>query len=350
MVTSDDRELATGIGIPTLLEPLGFDTTADIVYRALLNRPDLDPCGLAAHLELSKDQVDRALDVLAEHALLTTRGEFQDQWVPKDPELRLGAIVAAEEVEINRRWQSIQKARSYISELASIYRQADGFEDTPDVERVVGLETVRHRLAALASGAQREVRALIPGGPQAADVMEGSRALDQESLNRGLRMRTVFLDSMRNGQATMNYARWLVKLGGQVRTVPALPCRMIIVDHSLAVVPFDPAAPRQGALIVSNPGMVSVCEMLFVNVWQGAAPLTDAPPARSGEGRPGAQELELLRLLDAGHTDDFAARQLGVSLRTVRRMTSMLMRRLGTSSRFQLGVRAERLGWLSTAD
>ncbi len=46
------------------------------------------------------------------------------------------------------------------------------------------------------------------------------------------------------------------------------------------------------------------------------------------------------RMLSAGHTDEAASRQLGVSLRTYRRRVAELMAMLDATSRFQAGIRA----------
>jgi len=59
------------------------------------------------------------------------------------------------------------------------------------------------------------------------------------------------------------------------------------------------------------------------------------------------QESVVLRLLAEGHTDDVIARRLGVSARTVRRIVTVVMRRLGARSRFAAGVHAVRRGWLA---
>ncbi|WP_238430957.1 LuxR C-terminal-related transcriptional regulator [Frankia nepalensis] len=71
---------------------------------------------------------------------------------------------------------------------------------------------------------------------------------------------------------------------------------------------------------------------------EGLAGDDDAPPSPS--------ELLLLRLLADGAKDEAAARSLGVSVRTVRRMVADLMRRLDARSRFQAGILAKHRGWL----
>ncbi|OHV47242.1 hypothetical protein BCD48_19545 [Pseudofrankia sp. BMG5.36] len=74
------------------------------------------------------------------------------------------------------------------------------------------------------------------------------------------------------------------------------------------------------------------------------------PDRRPGDGDdnapPSPAELLLLQLLADGAKDESAARSLGVSVRTVRRMVADLMRRLEARSRFQAGILAKRRGWL----
>lgn len=70
-----------------------------------------------------------------------------------------------------------------------------------------------------------------------------------------------------------------------------------------------------------------------------------AAAARLGATAPAAQpisarEWQVLQLLAQGCTDEAAARSLGVSLRTVRRVTAELMEKLGAKSRFQAGLKA----------
>ncbi len=183
-----------------------------------------------------------------------------------------------------------------------------------------------------------------PGGAQSRESLEASRPLDEQSLGNGIRLRTVYLDSVRNNRATVEYAHWLSELGGEVRTVPALPIRMLIADRSAAVLPTNPSDSREGAVLLSNPGVVTALVALFEQVWEQAVPL--GSPRQTSATGPTAQEKELLKLLASGSTDEVAARQLGVSLRTVRRIMAELMSRLGARSRFEAGLLVARSGWL----
>ncbi|MGN9843443.1 helix-turn-helix transcriptional regulator [Nonomuraea sp. H19] len=55
------------------------------------------------------------------------------------------------------------------------------------------------------------------------------------------------------------------------------------------------------------------------------------------------REWQVLQLLAQGCTDEAVARNLGLSLRTVRRVTADLMERLDARSRFQAGLKAARI-------
>jgi DNA-binding NarL/FixJ family response regulator len=83
---------------------------------------------------------------------------------------------------------------------------------------------------------------------------------------------------------------------------------------------------------------------LFERYWEAGTPFGEAPLKDEYDLSP--QERELLLLLGIGCTDGIAARRLGVSVRTVRRMNSELLSRLGARSRFEAGVRAVKKGWL----
>ncbi|MFD4762809.1 hypothetical protein ACFWOJ_29325 [Streptomyces sp. NPDC058439] len=80
-------------------------------------------------------------------------------------------------------------------------------------------------------------------------------------------------------------------------------------------------------------------------MWAGRPRLNDhlhfGPRLRSELGR------DLLRQLCSGSTDEAAARDLAVSLRTYRRYVADIMRDLDARSRFQVGVRAIEFGLVS---
>ncbi|ADD40135.1 transcriptional regulator, LuxR family [Stackebrandtia nassauensis DSM 44728] len=79
-------------------------------------------------------------------------------------------------------------------------------------------------------------------------------------------------------------------------------------------------------------------------------PTRPAATSRREPAAPSPRERKLLRLWARGYTDQRAARELEVSLRTVRRMSASLMERYGVHSRFQVGGLAHQRGWISLED
>lgn len=65
---------------------------------------------------------------------------------------------------------------------------------------------------------------------------------------------------------------------------------------------------------------------------------------------PTGRQIEVIRHLANGSTDETIARRLDVSVRTVRRDIADLTRLLDVQGRMALGVAVERLDWLSTLD
>ncbi|GAA3128559.1 hypothetical protein GCM10020001_057710 [Nonomuraea salmonea] len=90
--------------------------------------------------------------------------------------------------------------------------------------------------------------------------------------------------------------------------------------------------------LVRTPVIVGVLSTLFTELWARAQPL---PWASRADG-----VRQVLRLAAQGLCDDSIARQLGVSVRTVRARWADAMTELGAQSRFRAGVEAARRGWL----
>ena len=326
-----------------MLEALGVQPTAETVYRLILDEPDWGVAELAGHLEWSQAMVREALDALVELHLLRPAADGPDAMRPVSPDLGLSKLLSRTESELLARQAQIDATKAAVAEFTAQY--APRREYLSDlVERHEGLEAVRLRLEELALSARSECLSFLPGGAQKPDTMDASKPLDQQALERGVVVRSIYQDSFRNDPSTIQYVQWLASLGGETRTVSSLPMLMVVVDREVALIPIDPADAGAGALELRSAGGVACMTVLFEHIWAAATPWEERPP-RDGRGL-SPQEHELLRMLSVGHTDEVVGRQLGLSLRTVRRMASDLMSRLGARSRFEAGVRAVRQNWL----
>jgi DNA-binding CsgD family transcriptional regulator len=326
-------------------EILGLDASVEGVYYAMLRNPEWGIHELATHFGETDEAIRRALVRLAELTLTRKSCDGPEHWHAISPALGLTALLARKEAALAHHQQQVELSRCAVNELLAKYSLLrDGPPGLPS-EFLPTLVEVRLRIEQLADEAQHEVLAFAPGGAQPQEVLDSSKPLDEATLRRGIRMRTVFLESIRNDGPSVGYARWLTSLGGQVRTASSLPLRMLIADRAIAILPVDSGDPRAGAYVVAGDGLITALLALFQRVWQDATPLGE-PQRRDDDGLTN-QEHEVLRLLGSGLTDDGVARHLGISLRTERRIMSELMTRMKVKSRFQAGLIAGELGWIA---
>lgn len=326
-----------------MLELLGLNTFAEETYKLLLSRPDLDLVGIAAELSVPPRQVRQALDQLADLALLRPSLEDPERLRPVSPDVGLRVLLHRREAELLRHQQQFAESQIAIAHMIANYSEQALSSAHADGE-LIGLDAVRSCIERLALSARTEVACLMPGGAQREPLIDQAKIVDQRVLDRGVSIRTIGLDSIRNDRATLAYARWLVERGAKVRTAPIIPVRLLIYDGRMALLPLDPGETSSGALLVSAPGSLAVITAFFELLWVGATPIGSTPPKNEDGLSP--QELELLVLLADGMTDEGAAHRLGLSQRTVRRIMADLMKRLGARSRFEAGLRAAKRGWL----
>jgi DNA-binding NarL/FixJ family response regulator len=165
--------------------------------------------------------------------------------------------------------------------------------------------------------------------------------MNYRNLRRGVRYRVVVPDSARTAPVLARQLTKLALAGARIRTVPAVQTDILIVDRATAVYPAG-----QGIAPFRLPGVVTTAVDHFERTWATAAPLL--PRDETGADELSDRERDLLRLLATGATDAAAADELEISVRTVRRLMSDIMDRLGARSRFMAGAKAAHRGWLAT--
>jgi DNA-binding CsgD family transcriptional regulator/sugar-specific transcriptional regulator TrmB len=328
-----------------MLEMFGLDHRAEEVYRAALACPDATATELAGRLGLGEDDIRSALDELAQRCLL--RASWNDPGVlrPVRPDIALEAMVTREQADLTRRRQQLEEGKTAIAELVTEYAgyQNDSMGGEWG-EWLDGIDAIRERIEQLTWAVKYELLSVMGERPGQGEGMELTPRLAAMLLERGADVRSLHLDSVRADEAVASYACRITNMGGQIRTCPVLPPRMLIFDRSQVMLPTNPAHTAPAAVVATARGMVAVMAAFFDQLWQTAKPFgtrKHADPDSLTE-----QQGRLLRLLYQGNTDDAAARKLGVSVRTVRRVTSELMQRTGARNRFQLGSRALERGWL----
>ncbi|MEU4061135.1 helix-turn-helix transcriptional regulator [Streptomyces wedmorensis] len=328
-----------------MLEVLGLDADEESVYRAMLAAPPGGIGELAERLGMAESRVRDALDRLVDRDLLTPSRESAGGLRALSPEVGLELMLQRQEAELARRQEQLAQSKVAVARAVAAYADLRPNTETEQTERLVGLDAIQERLTVLARGLVEECQSIIPGGAQSQRSLDAGRPLDGAALARGVQIRAVYQDSARNDGPTLAYAQWTTERGGQVRTSPVLPPRMLIFDRRTALVPIDPRDSKLGALCTSSPGIVASLLSLFEQTWETAVPLGADHRERPEDGI-SAGDRELLRLLASGLTDEGAGKRLGISVRTVRRQMAALMERLNATSRFEAGLKAAQRGWL----
>ena len=305
---------------------LGLDSGAEPVYLAALTRPRWRLQDLTRHLDRGDGSVAETVERLRADGLLVASAEEPGAVRAVDPALALPALAASRVWGLNAgdaRPQALAIAR-----LIARHRPVGA-------DRVTGLDAIGALAERLAAMAKREVVVLAPN--YRTGSFEFSSLIAEAVLRRGAQLRQVWRADLIRTPAVAAHATWLRARNAPPRIVPTLPIGLLLVDRSTAVV-----VRESDAVVHRTASSVAPLCVLADQVWgKGAAPnvrrrIPDETP----------RHRKVLRLLADGLTDDAIARQVGVSVRTVRNDMAAAMISLDARSRFQAGVRAAQLGLL----
>ncbi|MEU2079005.1 hypothetical protein [Streptomyces sp. NPDC013489] len=329
-----------------MLRVLGLDFSTEAVYRLMLEHPSWGVDRLAKELDTDRRTVARALDTLADLALLraTTTADSSGGLRLVPPRAGLAALLERRQNELARTQLEIDASRAAVDDLLTDYTALGRDCLGGAVERFTGDESVRRIHTDLTGQARGELLALAPTTASGGGPWEIDAPLHVDLLSRGVRVRILHLDSTDGTPERRRAVRELTRAGAEIRTLPSLPLQLRIVDGASAVLPLDPEAPDEGAVLLRELGALTGLRALFTHLWDEAEPLPDGGGEDEEPDAYTPQERALLQFLAEGLTDEAAARRLGISLRSERRMISGLSERFGAHSRFQLGLQAARIG------
>ena len=329
-----------------VLGALGLDTICVQVYLMMHTAPEADAAQLAERLGFQTPEVVDALDELSDLTLLRPGLSPTQKLRPVSIERAIHTLIRQQSEQLKIQSGSLTMLQSAMKELlASRPEREDGFRHA-DVETVSGPESIQSLVERLVFRAAESVWSAIPGRPLRPEVLDAAKQFDEELSQRGVPGRSLYQNSVLADRRNMDYARWLNSIGIETRSTPVIPIRMIIADRSVAaILHTQPQLPAE-IFVIREPAIVIPLIELYEMTWAAAKPIDGQTPKEAGEKEPTQQELGLLRLLASGSTDEAAAKKLGVSVRTVRRIMADLMDQLEASSRFEAGHKATQRGWL----
>jgi predicted transcriptional regulator/DNA-binding CsgD family transcriptional regulator len=322
----------------------GLDDEAEALYRTLLRNPDRDADWYATHLERDRQQIESELAALVDVGLARQDGAA---FSAGPPATTLYPRVNAELTDIDARRAQLDAVRASLASYAADHFVGRSrswaevpFELLSDAESYVAIEDLQR-------STRGEVMTCHPVANLGSDSPPYTELLHRQ-LAAGRPMRGLYPSDVVNDPERLAYVRHWSGAGEQVRLTAQLPPRMAVFGSNVALVSSGwGGGPATGFILVRAPALVALVSDLFARYWERAFPM---PTSASADDRTNHHErnerLEILEGLMLGAKDETLARQLGVSLRTVRRRVADLMDELGASTRFQAGMEAVRRGLL----
>jgi DNA-binding CsgD family transcriptional regulator len=315
--------LATG---KAMYQILGLSEDAEAVYRLLLADGPLHADTFAMNpAETAIIERSRAEGLVYGKDLLTAA--------------RPGLAMKGRLLE---RQRAMNAAEALMSEFETLYQSNSRHSavEVP-VEVLTDSDHVRKTFREIQQTARRELLSFVTAPYR---VVTGPPSEIEEDHPR---CRILIEEAAFKDEAAVEAAQHSAERGCEVRVIERLPFKLLIGDRGQAIVPQLPG--EEVPVLLVNPGTImDALVATFEVFWERALPRQTAwRNTGADEERPTEQEITILRHLARGATEQQIATTLGISKRTVIRRIQQIMDRADVDTRFQLGLHALRVGWLS---
>jgi DNA-binding Lrp family transcriptional regulator len=321
----------------TLMTALGFSPPVSRLYDRLLLHDRSPLAEVAESLDLTPAELRARMEPLSAYGIVTVADDRILVAAPADAVARMISETAAGAADAHARLEEIAGALPLLAGTG-VRRAPD---EPSDSEPIDGEVTAGPDWGDLVHGILRESvgdllwlrpdQWTMPWEPEMSEIV-------RQALKSGRRCRAIY--PVRVLTEAPAVVRMRVEIGEEVRLVPELPSRMIVVGSSHLLLPEPLGFVASPRTIVRQRSIVELATLFFEQLWAQAT-MIEEPEVRAGDLR-----RLVLQQLAGGAQDEQIARRLGLSLRTVRRRVAELMEELGAHSRFQAGMEASRRGWL----
>ncbi len=323
----------------SVLDLWGLDEESEALYRALLRNPDRGAAWFATHLERPEEDVTADLVALVGAGLVVSHN---GGYSAGPPATTLYPLVNAELATLDGRRARLDAVRANLASFAADHVVGRSrswahapFELLSATESFVAVED-------LTRSTRGEVVSTHPVYTPGVDSPAYTELLERQ-LTAGRPLRGLYPSDVIHDADRLGYVRHWAAAGEQVRLLPQVPPPIAVFGDEVALVSSTwEDGPADGRILLRAPALVAMVKDLFDHYWSRATPLRGAA---LGTVEPDERH-DILQALMMGAKDEAIARQLGVSLRTVRRRVAELMAELGASTRFQAGMEAVRRGLL----
>ncbi|MFG1941758.1 helix-turn-helix domain-containing protein [Nonomuraea sp. NPDC048826] len=324
------------------LETLGLDPTQRALYTAILRLHRATRSQLAEAMNGPVDTVGSQLDDLVRLGVVD---EQSGEYLARHPAAALGRLVAQRLDRLAEESRRIDSALGSIRTLIRDYDMGRDYRSGPfPVELVSGADVLYESVMGMAVQAPPlTLLVAIPDGRTMTDFARKFADLWIDAQERGLmEVRAIVPVGVLPLPGVRDAMTRVIEAGGSMRTLDRVPSWFMTAGPEAAGLParWGGNLPElaYNFYLLRTPIVVGMLTSLFEELWSRAVPLP--------WGRRGDATVQVVRLAAQGLSDETIARQLGVSVRTVRARFAEAMAELGAQSRFQAGVEAARRGWL----
>lgn len=278
------------------------------------------------------EELRKARDLLLDMGLLDV-DEETGNLVPVDPAVVQSQVVVplsqqgAELLSESAQWTET------LGVLARSYRQSSQPQLKATVE-LRGAERINKFIQAELADCRYELLTAQPHGRRPNRVLAEPLRRDLDTLERGVRMRTLYQHAARHSPATREYVARVTDHGAEVRTLDEFFKRLIVIDRRLAIIPGEHG--DETAIAIRERALVAYLVDIFERSWERAFPFTDNESQTHRDIAEDTRRMTI-RMLVEGHSDPASAKRLGISTRTYAAYIASLKEEYGVQTRFQLG-------------
>ncbi|MGW1530204.1 hypothetical protein [Streptomyces sp. NPDC002159] len=315
--------------------------TEEIVYRLLVVVGTGSADRLAAETGIRTDVLESALTSLIRKGLVSRTGRDSTQFratLQPSPDIL---------DKLNEQIDDLDRARATVGALLVTYQKIAECSVKRPVEVLVGIETVHRHLVQMCEETLHEMMWLCKS--------QGFFAIINQVSDGKIHNRVLLDKNSLPGDEPLTSVAPGRSPNALFRLLPRVSMDLVISDYNtglwILTEKTQATSPQSTAVIVHDEGTVETLRLLFETQWETSLPLPSRASGRGGTADPSPTDLDevdikMLTLLIEGATEKFAARNLGVSLRTFQRRLRRLMILAGASNRMQLAWQAARRGWL----
>ncbi|MHA7275944.1 LuxR C-terminal-related transcriptional regulator [Arthrobacter sp. HLT1-21] len=314
------------------------------LYRYAVAHPGWTRRGVSEALGYTLRDIDAAMEQLTQRKLLGAHAANPEAFVAISPDVALADLVDADERQVQDLKSRISTKRRELSGLVPLYIEARReVISSASVEVLEDPHLIQRVLIEYGRDVSEQVLMAVPGQGANADFQEENVRKDLDLLKQGVIRRNLYDLSTRDHMPTRKAVKAIAAAGGEFRTLPSVPFRMLIFDRKLAVVARQLTSNDKAAMMIRDPNLVNVFIQVFNFTWEFAEPFSVAEDSASPLN--GTQQA-ILAGLAAGYSDEVIARRLDLNVRTCRRHIAWMLETLKADSRFQAGAKARDAGWI----